>query len=65
VCGALTVVPADFALQPAKLFLQLPHLLARQARPYLPASWPAFGYEPNALPKLCNRLRSKRFGSPG
>src|SRR5712664_1542979 len=25
----------------------------------------AFGREPNALPKLCNFLRSKRFGSPG
>ena len=25
----------------------------------------AFGREPNALPKLCNFLRSKKFGSPG
>jgi len=25
----------------------------------------AFGWESNALPKLCNSLRSKRFGSTG
>src|SRR5216683_3326192 len=46
-------------------FPKVAPLLMRQARPsYLPASWPAFGREPNVLPKRCNCLRPKNIGFP-
>src|SRR6267142_4356245 len=44
-----------------------PKRLSHQQLPHagLTSYAKAFGREPNALPKLCNCLRAKSFGSPG
>jgi hypothetical protein len=50
----------DLDLLPRRAFLSTTFAL-----PSFTSHAQAFGREPNALPKLCNLLRLKSFGSPG